>query len=196
MKRSQAVLVHAGVALATAGLVISTPAAVNASGLVHHDITLTADAPDLPDPFGVMQYVFEESQRQIATGFDVLSDGEFSVGMSLLAAGFANSFVYAPLASALTVFDAAIGQYPVWLSVGDYYYFELDLEAAFDRVGVLISEAFEQVSLSFEQFAAGEFNEGAASILYAFTNIVPDIPLQLMVGAASLFDGFDGMDSF
>lgn len=188
MRYSQAALVHAGVAIVASSLLVSTPVSVNASGLVNYDITLTADAPDLPDPFGVLQEIWGESQYQISTGFEFMSLGELTLGTSLLAAGFANAFIYAPLASSLTVFDAAVGQYPVWLSVPDFYYLAFDLEDTFAQVSFLIDQAFDQFAQSFAEFAAGEFNEGAASLAYAFTNIIPDIPLQLVVGAVSLFD--------
>ncbi|ORV53467.1 hypothetical protein AWC02_01850 [Mycolicibacter engbaekii] len=177
-------------------MLVSTPVAVNASGLANYDITLTADAQDLGDPFGVIQHIFEESEHQFSTGFEYVSLGELALGASQLAAGFANAFVYAPLAGALTVFDAAVGQDPVWLSVPDFYFLAFDLEDTFEQVDYMLGQAFDQIAQSFDEFAAGDFNLAAASLAYGFTNIFTDIPLQLLVGAVSLFDGFDDVDGF
>lgn len=190
------------IAIATAGLVVATPAAVEASGFVGSDIALTAfqdpgsavTTPDLPDPFGVMQEVLSLAQRQMSDAFEYLGQGEIGVGVGMLAASMANMSTYAPLASFLTVLDAQAGQDPVWLRLTDTYFLGFsDYDGLVDKVQDYVNEAFDLASRGFQELAAGQINHGMADIFYSITNFVPDIPLQLMVGSAVLFEDMLGL---
>ncbi|MGV0625401.1 hypothetical protein [Mycolicibacter minnesotensis] len=191
------------VGAAATGAVTATPPALQGAGFAGTDIALAswsiepagaAATWDLPDPFGVMQEVFTHAQRQMSDGIEYLAAGDLGIGVGLMTAGLANSFIYAPIASFLTVVDGILEQPLSWLALPDSYFLGFsDFAGLMDQVDGLVTSAFDRLTLAFEEFAAGQISYGLSGLFYSFTNFLPDIPLQLVVGSAILIEDMLGL---